>query len=116
MASTLEVIRFSCTEACSGFHAMDCLSERMFDLYLVDLDMALSDGVAIFAVTLTGGFRDPSPVLIGLAGRPQEQALKPPWGDVSNFSALFAKPFRPDDLIAAAETALAGSPKAGNQL
>jgi CheY-like chemotaxis protein len=115
IASTLEAIRFSCTEAASGFLAMDCLSERMFDLYLVDLDIAPSDGMAIFAVTLTGGFRDPSPVLIGIAEQPQKQALKAPWGDASTFAALFAKPFRPDDLIAAAEAALADSQRAAKQ-
>lgn len=109
IASTLEAVRFSCAEAASGFQAMDCLSERMFDLYLIDLDMASADGMAIFAVTLTGGFRDPSPTLIGVSERPQEHALKPPWGDASSFAALFAKPFRPGDLIAAVEAALASS-------
>lgn len=107
IASTLEAVRFSCREAANGFQAMDCLSERMFDLYLIDLDTAWTDGAAILAVTLTGGFRDPSPVLIGISERPHEHALKPPWGDVSSFAALFAKPFRPGDLIAATEAALA---------
>jgi two-component system, sensor histidine kinase len=107
MASTLEVAGFTATEASSGFQAMDCLSERMFDLYLVDLDIASSDGMAIFAITLTGGFRDPSPVIVGVSDQPQEEAVRPPWGDATSFAALFAKPFRPDDLIAAVETALA---------
>ncbi len=106
ISATLESARLSCTEAASGFQAMDCLSERLFDLYLVDLDMQHSDGAAIFATTLTGGFRDPLPTLIGVSERPQEQALKPPWGNATSFAALFAKPFRPDELVAVVEANL----------
>lgn len=110
IASTLEGMRFVCVEAANGFQAMDCLSERLFDVYLIDLDMPQSGGAAIFAATLTGGFRDPSPTLIGVSERPQEQALKPPWGDATSFAALFAKPFRPGDLVAVVEANLARSP------
>ena len=107
MASTLETAGFAPTEASSGFQAMDCLSERLFDVYLIDLDIAASDGLSIFAITLTGGFRDPSPVLVGISDKPGEEVIRPPWGDATSFAALFAKPFRPDDLIVAVETALA---------
>jgi CheY-like chemotaxis protein len=107
IASTLGAVGFFCAEAANGFYAMDCLSERLFDLYLIDLDTSSTDGMAMFAVTLTGGFRDASPVLIGVSDRPQEQALKHPWGDPSSFAALFTKPFQPGDVIAAVEKALA---------
>jgi CheY-like chemotaxis protein len=110
IASTLEGARFSCVEAANGFQAIDCLSERLFDLYLIDLDMQQSGGAAILAATLKRGFRDPSPTLIGISDRPKEQALKPPWGDASSFAALLAKPFRPGDLVAVVQANLARSP------
>jgi len=116
IASTLEAIRFSCAEAANGYHAMDRLSERLFDLYAVDLDMAPSDGTAIFAIALTGGFRDPSPVVIGISDRPREEACKGVWASAANAVALVGKPFHPRDLIAAANAALAeGASIAGRQ-
>jgi hypothetical protein len=37
---------------------MDRAPERLFELYGVDLDMPQSDGMAVVAITLTGGFRN----------------------------------------------------------
>jgi len=105
MTTTLEAVHFSCTEAINGFHAMDRLSERLFDIYAVDLDMPASDGMAIFAITLTGGFCDPSPVVVGISSRSEEEVRAGPWATGAKLAALIAKPFRPDDLIAAADAA-----------
>lgn len=110
IASTLETIRITCTEAANGFHAMDRLSDRLFDLYLVDLDMAPSDGMAIFAITLTGGYRGSAPSVIGISARSETDARIGPWADSSGLVALIGKPFRPEDVIAAADAAL-GVPK-----
>jgi DNA-binding response OmpR family regulator len=106
MTTTLEAVHFGCTQAIDGFDAMDRLSERLFDIYAVDLDMPASDGMAIFAITLTGGFRDPSPVVVGISSRSEEEDRTGPWANGANLAALIAKPFRPDDLIAAAHAAL----------
>ena len=109
--SSLKAIRFSCTEAINGFHAMDRLYERLFDIYVIDLDMQTSDGMSIFAITLFGGLRDPSPVVIGISSRPEAEARKAPWNETLDLAALIPKPFQPNDLIAAADAALAGQAK-----
>ena len=106
MAKTLEAVRFCCTEAVNGFHAMDLLSERLFDIYAVDLDMPASDGMSFFAVTLAGGFRDPSPVVVGISARPEQEARTGPWASAASLAAMIGKPFRPDELVAAADAAL----------
>src|SRR5262245_38627005 len=61
--ASLAGARFDCTEASSGFQATDLISNRQFGLYVIDLDMPMSDGLAIFAITLIGGGRDPSPAI-----------------------------------------------------
>ena len=109
--SSLKAIRFSCTEAINGFHAMDRLYERLFDIYVIDLDMQTSDGMSIFAITLSGGLRDPSPIVIGISSRPETEGRNAPWNETLNLAALIPKPFRPSDLIAAADAALAEEAK-----
>ncbi len=111
MATTLEAVRFCCTEAADGFHAMDRLSERLFDIYAVDLDLPASEGMSIFAVTLTGGFRDPSPVVIGISARPEQEARTGPWANAASLAAMISKPFHPDELIAAANAGPLPSPQ-----
>lgn len=106
MATTLEAVRFCCTEAVNGSSAVDRLSERLFDICAVDLDMPASDGMSVFAVTLAGGFRDPSPVVIGISAWPEPEARKGPWANAASFAAMIGKPFHPDELIAAADAAL----------
>jgi CheY-like chemotaxis protein len=102
VASILAAIDLVCAEASSGFHAMDLLSERQFDLYFLDLDMQRSDGLTIFAITLLSGYRDPLPIVIGCsAGEPSSA-----WSDPSKLVAILPKPFHPDELIAAAKAAL----------
>jgi len=113
--SSLKAIRFSCTEAINGFQAMDRLHERLFDIYVIDLDMPSSDGNAIFAITLFGGLCDPSPAVIGVSSRPEAEARKGPWNETLELAALISKPFRPGDLIVAAEAALAEKAKASKQ-
>jgi len=110
-ASSLEAIRFSCTETINGFHAMDRLSERLFDVYVIDLDMQTSDGMAIFAISLFGGLLDPSPIVIGVSSRPEAEARVGPWNEVLDLAALIPKPFRPEDLIAAVDAAFADRAK-----
>jgi DNA-binding response OmpR family regulator len=111
-ASSLRTVRFTCTEAINGFQAIDLLHERLFDIYVIDLDMPASDGNAIFAITLFGGLCDPSPAVIGVSSRPEAEARKGPWNETLDLAALIPKPFRPGDLIAAAEAALAEQAKA----
>src|SRR5262245_20191452 len=74
IAATLEAVGYSCTEAANGYHAVDRLSERLFGLYAIDLDMPPSDGMSIFTITLTGGLRDPSPAVIGISQRSRGEA------------------------------------------
>jgi CheY-like chemotaxis protein len=103
-AASLEAAGFSCTEAASGYLAVDRLSERLFGLYVIDLDMPQSDGVSIFAVTMNG--RDPSPVAIGFSKRPEAEARAGAWSSTAFFSVL-SLPFPPDSLAATARAAVA---------
>jgi two-component system, chemotaxis family, chemotaxis protein CheY len=112
-ASSLEGAGFDCIEAANGFLAMDRLSERPFDLYVIDVDMPAPDGLAIFTITLFGGYRDPSPVVIGLSARLEAEARTGPWGDEAEFAAVIPKPFPPHVLIDAARAAIAGKTDAG---
>jgi CheY-like chemotaxis protein len=104
-AASLETAGFSCTEAGNGYLAIDRLSERLFALYVVDLDMPQSDGVSIFAIAMQG--RDPSPITIGFSRRPEAEARTGAWSSTA-FSAVLSLPFPPDALTGAAEAALAG--------
>ena len=107
-AVALEAGNISCTEAASGYQAMDRLSEKSFSIYVIDLDMPASDGLAMFAITLMGGSRDPSPVVIGCSRNLDEGVRPGPWGRDA-FAALLPKPFHPDELLAATKTALESS-------
>jgi CheY-like chemotaxis protein len=102
----LEAGNITCTEAASGYQAMDRLSEKTFSIYVVDLDMPPSDGVAIFAIALMDSGRDPLPVVIGCFRNPDWKMRPGPWSDEKAFAALLLKPFRPDELLAATEAAL----------
>jgi len=103
-AASLETAGFSCTEAGSGYLAIDRLSERLFALYVVDLDMPQSDGVSIFAIAMQG--RDPSPVTIGLSRRPEAEARMGAWSSTL-FSEVLPLPVQPDVLASAARDAVA---------
>src|SRR5689334_17354105 len=85
-AASLEATGFSCTEAASGYVALDRLSERLFALYVVDLDMPQSDGMSIFAIAMKG--RDPSPVTIGFSRRPDAEARAGAWSSTAFWSVL----------------------------
>ncbi|HEV7694070.1 MAG TPA: response regulator [Hyphomonadaceae bacterium] len=104
-AASLETAGFSCTEAASGYLAIDRLSERLFALYVVDLDMPQSDGISIFAIAMQG--RDPSPIAIGFSRRPEAEARTGAWSSTL-FSEVLSLPFAPDVLAGAAQAALAG--------
>jgi DNA-binding response OmpR family regulator len=106
IASTLGAIGIGCTQAANGFHAMDRLAERRFDLYVIDLDMPASDGLTIFAISLMGGTRDPSPMVIGLSAAGESARRASGWTDRSALFAELPKPFHPDELIATAKAAL----------
>jgi CheY-like chemotaxis protein len=103
-AASLEAADFSCTEAGSGYVAFERLSERLFDLHVIDLDMPQSDGVSIFAIAMQG--RDPSPVAIGFSRRPEAEARRGAWSSTA-FSAVLSLPFTPDTLAGAARDAVA---------
>lgn len=104
-AASLQAAGFSCTEAAGGYLAADRLSEQLFALYVIDLDMIQSDGVSIFSITLAG--RDPKPLVIGFSKRPEAQARTGVWSSTP-FSAVLSLPYAPDVLAGAAEAALAG--------
>src|SRR5262245_10200829 len=103
--ASLAETRFNCIEASSGFQATDLISSRRFDLYVIDLDMPLSDGLAIFAITLTGGDRGSSPPIIGYSREPTTALDRAPWAG-ARFAAVLQKPFQPDEIIAAAKATL----------
>lgn len=105
-AASLEAIGIVCTEAANGYLAMERLSEKLFSLYVLDLDMPQSDGLAIFAITLFDGYRDPSPAVIGYSSRPPAEARHGPWPADADLAALLPKPYHPAQLIAAAQQAL----------
>ncbi|MDP3738495.1 MAG: response regulator [Hyphomonadaceae bacterium] len=109
--ASLEGIRIVCTEAANGYQALERLGEKPFSLYVLDLDMPPSDGLAIFAITLFSGYRDPSPVVIGHSARPAGEARQGPWPGKAGLAALLPKPFHPAELIAAALAAFAEQPE-----
>jgi two-component system chemotaxis response regulator CheY len=98
VSATLKTAGFTVVEAANGFFAMDRISERSFDLCFIDLDMPQSDGMAIFALTLTGGYRNPIPLMVGCSAKPND----PPrsvWTEEQALSAILPKPFRPQELM-----------------
>ena len=109
IAASLAGARIICSEAASGLQAMDLISDRSFALYIVDLDMAANDGLAIFAIALAGSGHEGS--VIGCSEAPEEAVRREPWAGTKLFARL-AKPFQPADIIAAAEAALAETPEA----
>ena len=109
-AASLEGIGITCTEASNGHQAMERPGETPFALYVIDLDMPPSDGLATFAVTLFGGGRDPTPRVIGYSVRPAGEALSSPWPRDAGLAALLPKPFHPAELIAAVQLAFAEQP------
>jgi CheY-like chemotaxis protein len=104
-AAALEAGGFVCAECASGLQAMDRFHQTRFSLYVIDLDMPPSDGLSMFAITLTGGDGERAPSIIGCtrSGRPPADG---PWSDEDKFSILLPAPFRPQQLLEAAEAAL----------
>jgi two-component system response regulator ResD len=90
---------FTCVEATNGFFALETLSENQFDLCLVDLDMPPSDGMTIFALTLTGGYRKPAPAVIGVSRHSGRQRAGV-WAEDATLVGVLGKPFRPEELLA----------------
>jgi len=111
IAASLAGARIICSEAASGLQAMDLISDRVFALYIVDLDMAANDGLAIFAIALAGRDQQASQAVIGCSEAPDEAMRREPWAGTKLFARL-TKPFQPADIIAAAESALAERPQA----
>ena len=104
-AAALEAGGFICAEAASGLQAMERFRETRFSLYVIDLDMAASDGLAMFKITLTGRDDGRQPVIIGCT-RTGKMPADGPWSDEHLFSTLLPTPFRPQQLLEAAEEAL----------
>ena len=104
-ATSLEAAGFACTEAASGYLAVDRISERLFAIYVIDLDMPQSEGVSILAVAMTA--RDPSLVAVGFSHRSEAEAMTGAWRSTP-FSAVLSLPFPPDALAGAARNAMAG--------
>jgi CheY-like chemotaxis protein len=104
-AAALEAGGFICAESTSGFQAMYRFHDTRFSLYVIDLDMPPSDGLSMFAITLTGGRTDQAPAIIGCtrSGRPPTDG---PWSDDGIFTTLLPTPFRPQQLLDVAEAAL----------
>jgi CheY-like chemotaxis protein len=104
-AAALEAGGFVCAESASGLQAMERFRETRFSLYVIDLDMAASDGLAMFKITLTGRDDNHPPVIIGCT-RSGYLPKNSPWSDESIFSSLLPTPFRPQQLLEAAAAAL----------
>lgn len=104
-AAALEAGGFVCAESSSGMQAMERFRETRFSLYVIDLDMAASDGLSMFKITLTGRDDGRQPVIIGCT-RTGKMPADGPWSDEHLFSILLPTPFRPQQLLEAAEEAL----------
>lgn len=104
-AAALEAGGFICAESANGLQAMERFRQTRFSLYVIDLDMPPSDGLSMFAITLTGADDERAPSVIGCT---RSGGLPPggPWTDQSVFSSLLPTPFRPQQLLEAAEAAL----------
>ena len=104
-AAALEAGGFICAEAANGFHAIDRFRHTRFSLYVIDLDMTPSDGLSMFAITMKGGDDERAPAIIGCT---RSGVVPPdsPWSDERSFSTLLPTPFRPQQLLEAAEAAL----------
>lgn len=83
---------------------MERFHQTRFSLYVIDLDMAASDGLSMFAITLTGQDDDHPPVIVGCTRNIEETSGA--WADRSMFAALLPAPFRPEQLLAVANEAL----------
>ena len=104
-AAALEAGGFVCAESASGMQAMERFRETRFSLYVVDLDMAASDGLSMFKITLTGRDDSHPPVIIGCT-RTGKLPADGPWADELLFSTLLPTPFRPQQLLEAANAAV----------
>ena len=106
-AAALESGGFECCEAADGFEAMEHLRQHRFSLYVVDVDMARTDGLAMFAIALNGdGAGRAPPTIIGCTRSGGRLSSDSPWSDPAIFSVLLPTPFRPAELLEAAESAL----------
>jgi CheY-like chemotaxis protein len=104
-AAALEAGGFVCAESTSGLQAMERFRQTRFSLYVIDLDMPSTDGLSMFAITLMGGEDGLPPSIIGCT-RTGRAPADGPWADEEFFSSLLPTPFRPQQLLDAAETAL----------
>jgi CheY-like chemotaxis protein len=104
-AAALEAGNYVCSEAADGFQAMEQMQQKRFSLCVIDLDVSLSDGLAMFAITLKGGSGRP-PAVIGCT-RSGRLPADSPWADESAVSTVLPAPFRPHHLLEAAKLALA---------
>jgi CheY-like chemotaxis protein len=104
-AAALEGGGFLCAESANGLQAMERFRQTRFALYVIDLDMAASDGLSMFKITLTGRDDDHPPAIIGCT-RTGMLPANGPWTDERVFSVLLPTPFRPQQLLEAAEAAL----------
>ena len=104
-AAALEAGGFVCAESASGLQAMERFRETRFSLYVIDLDMAASDGLSMFKITLTGREDNVPPVIIGCT-RTGRLPIDGPWADELLFSVLLPTPFRPQQLLEAANAAV----------
>jgi CheY-like chemotaxis protein len=104
-AAALESGGFICAEAANGFQAMDRFHETRFALYVIDLDMEASDALSMFAIISKDGDRDRTPAIIGCS----RSGLLPaggPWSEKGVLATVLSSPFRPQQLLDAAEAVL----------
>lgn len=104
-AAALEAGGFICAESANGLQAMERFRQTRFSLYVIDLDMPPSDGLSMFAITLTGVDDSQPPSIIGCT-RSGQLPADGPWPDEDLFSSLLQTPFRPQQLLDVAEAAL----------
>ncbi|HEX5006566.1 MAG TPA: hypothetical protein VFV70_05605 [Hyphomonadaceae bacterium] len=100
-AAALEAGGFVCAESSNGFQAMERFRETRFSLYVIDLDMAASDDLSMFRITLTGREDHARPAIIGCT-RTGVGPAKGPWADERLLFVLLPTPFRPQQLLEAA--------------
>jgi CheY-like chemotaxis protein len=104
-AAALEAGGFICAEAANGFQAIDRFHETRFALYVVDLDMAASDALSMFAIITKSRSSESAPAILGCA-RSGQLPADGPWSDKGVLAAILPSPFRPQQLLEAAEFAL----------
>lgn len=106
-AAALESGGFECSEAANGFEAIEHLRRHRFPLYVVDVDMARTDGLPMFAIALNGdGPGHAPPTIVGCTRSGGRLSSDSPWSDPAIFAILLPTPFRPAELLEAAEAAL----------